>query len=83
MRAIGDTTPSVVVSSGESADQSLHPLNWTKSTFCDSVTCVEVAVSDGVVLVRDSKDPSLAPFAYSINEWTAFIAGVRAGQFDV
>jgi hypothetical protein len=34
------------------------------------------------VLVRDSKDPSAVVLAFTPDEWAAFVAGVRAGEFD-
>ena len=36
----------------------------------------------GVVAVRDTKDRSLSPHVYTAAEWDAFVAGVRAGEFD-
>lgn len=60
---------------------------WRKSSFSgengDSDGCVEVAfLPSGEVAVRDTKDRSLAPHHYSAAEWTAFVASVRAGEFD-
>ena len=45
--------------------------------------CVEVARRDGVVAVRDSKNPSITPLMFSNPEWEAFVGGVKKGQFDV
>nr|WP_219418825.1 DUF397 domain-containing protein [Pseudonocardia nigra] len=60
---------------------------WRKSSFSgnngNSSGCLEVAMlPDGGVAIRDSKDPSLAPHVYTAREWEAFVAGVRAGEFD-
>jgi len=45
-------------------------------------TCVEVAVNvDGVVAVRDSKTGQVQE--YSLDEWRIFLAGAKAGEFDV
>jgi hypothetical protein len=33
----------------------VRDVTWARSTFCGSGGCVEVALVDGVVLVRDSK----------------------------
>lgn len=54
------------------------------SSFCTAGGCVEVGQSpDGAVLVRDSKDPQRATsLAFTREEWTAFVAGVKAGEFD-
>lgn len=59
------------------------PLSWRRSGRCDSATCVEVAVTIGRVGVRDGKDPSGAVLWFTPEEWTAFMAGVRDGEFDL
>jgi hypothetical protein len=56
--------------------------DFRKSSFCGSSACVEVAQADGEVLVRDSKDPAAA-LRFTADEWAAFVAGVRAGEFDL
>lgn len=59
---------------------------WRKSTFCNGATaCVEVApLPDGSVGVRDSKLGDDSPLlSFTPTEWVAFIAGVRAGEFDL
>jgi hypothetical protein len=47
--------------------------------------CVEVDLDAeiGVVLVRDSKDPSGPVLDFTDAEWSAFIAGVKRGEFDL
>lgn len=46
--------------------------------------CVEVGkLADGGVAIRDSKDLSQPALAFTAEEWTAFVAGVRAGEFGV
>ena len=49
-----------------------------------SGNCVEVAdLPDGGRAVRDSKDGSEGPILlFTSSEWQAFIAGVKAGEFD-
>lgn len=37
----------------------------------------------GFVGVRDSKDPDGAALAFTPDEWEAFTAGVRGGEFDL
>lgn len=45
--------------------------------------CVEVAdLDDGGRAVRDSKDPAGSVLQFTGREWQAFVAGVRAGEFD-
>ena len=57
-------------------------LHWRRSTLCADAGCVEVARRDGVIAVRDSKDPGSGALSYTPAEWAAFIAGVKAGEFD-
>jgi hypothetical protein len=38
---------------------------------------------DGRIALRDSKDPQLPPHHFTPLEWSAFLAGVRAGEFDL
>lgn len=59
-------------------------LTWQRSSFCDnsSGNCVEVATLNGATAVRDSKDPDGAVLVYTADEWTAFIGGAKAGEFD-
>jgi hypothetical protein len=59
-------------------------LDWRKSSFSggNGGACVEVASTDHLVVVRDSKDRSGPILAFASTEWAAFLAGVRAGEFD-
>lgn len=63
----------------------LRHADWRKSTSsANGSTCVEVAGNlPGVVLIRDSKDPEGPVLVFSPDEWQAFTAGVRDGEFDV
>ena len=62
----------------------LDKLNWKTSSRSGSAgNCVEVAVTDTAVYVRDTKDRSKAPHVYTHAEWDAFIGGVRDGEFDL
>ncbi|MEV0271658.1 DUF397 domain-containing protein [Hamadaea sp. NPDC050747] len=58
------------------------PASWRRSARCGDSACVEVAVLDDEVLVRDSKDPQGPVLRFSRAEWLAFLAGVREGEFD-
>jgi hypothetical protein len=58
-------------------------LQWRRSSACTETTCVEVAIDLPVVLVRDSKDPNGPVLRFTTDEWSAFLAGVTAGQFTV
>jgi hypothetical protein len=55
---------------------------WHKSTHCANNTCVEVALLDGQIAVRDSKDRHGPVLRFSRAEWTAFVDAARNGEFD-
>ncbi len=68
-----------------SKDTDLTGAIWRKSTRSnDGGNCVEVATNlPGIVAVRDSKDADGPALTFSPSEWSAFMAGVRAGEFSL
>jgi hypothetical protein len=56
-------------------------LSWQRSRHCDAGSCVEAAPIGGEVAVRDSKDPDGPVLRFTAGEWSAFLAGVRDGDF--
>lgn len=44
--------------------------------------CVEVAPVNGMIAIRDSKDPDGAVLLYTPAQWNAFLDGVRKREFD-
>lgn len=60
-------------------------LTWRKSTWSiGNGSCVEAArLSDGHLAVRDSKDKAGPALLFTPGEWHAFIAGVKAGEFEL
>jgi hypothetical protein len=57
-------------------------LTWHKSTFSSDTNCVEVAIGDDAVHVRDTKDRAAGALTFTLSEWRAFLAGVRHGEFE-
>jgi len=58
-------------------------LNWSKSSASGANGCVEVAhMPSGYVALRDSKDRSRDPHVFHAQERAAFVADVKAGEFD-
>lgn len=60
-------------------------VRWFTSSFSqgNSNGCVEVAfLPADQVAVRDTKDRALTPHRYPAAAWDAFVAAVRAGEFD-
>lgn len=45
--------------------------------------CVETAETGGVHHVRDSKDKAGPILSFTPHEWTAFLTGVKTGNFDL
>lgn len=57
---------------------------WIRSRMCSADGCVEVAhLPGGHVALRDSKDTSKAAHVFDREEWAAFIAGAKNGEFDL
>ncbi|MFJ2953869.1 DUF397 domain-containing protein [Streptomyces sp. NPDC087270] len=59
---------------------------WFKSSYSNNGgNCVEVAanlaVSRGVVPVRDSKDPQGPALVFPADAFASFVAGVKSGEF--
>jgi len=58
---------------------------WQKSRYCNGASaCVEVShLDDGGVAIRDGKEQDSPVLVFTPEEWTAFTAGVRDGEFDL
>ncbi|MFE3099239.1 DUF397 domain-containing protein [Nocardia tengchongensis] len=65
-------------------DRRLAGAEWFKSTrSAGNSECVEVAFLDeGLVGIRDSKNPTGPALVFAPGEWDAFTAGVVAGKLD-
>jgi len=57
-------------------------IQWRRSSRCDSGSCVEVAHIDCAIAIRDSKDADGPVLTFSPQEWAAFVAAARNGEFD-
>ncbi|MFX0575504.1 DUF397 domain-containing protein [Nocardia nepalensis] len=62
----------------------LSGAKWFKSSRSTaSKECVEVAfLDDGMIGVRDSKNPTAPALVFTAGEWSAFTAGVNNGEFE-
>ncbi|MFC5139519.1 DUF397 domain-containing protein [Actinomycetospora rhizophila] len=65
-----------MTASPPSADPSVRT-----SSFCSDGACVGVAIEGDAVRVVDTK--SSAALRFTPAEWAAFVAGVKAGEFDL
>jgi len=58
---------------------------WIKSSYSTAQggNCVETAASEAhEICVRNSRDPEGPVLRFTKPEWDAFVAGVKAGEFD-
>jgi Domain of unknown function (DUF397) len=61
----------------------IYGVSWITSRACNNSACVQVAfLAGGLVALRDSKHTDQKAHVFDTQEWAAFIAGVRAGDFD-
>ncbi len=66
------------------SDCDFSKATWITARACNNSACVQVAhLPGGVVAVRDSKDTAKAAHVFDSEEWAAFVAGVKAGDFDL
>jgi len=59
---------------------------WKKSSRSNGNggnNCVEVAILDTDVAVRDSKNRSGPALIFNAAEWTAFVNSAKDGEFDI
>jgi hypothetical protein len=58
---------------------------WRKSSASNGNggnNCVEVALLDAAVAIRDSKNPDGPALVFCSAEWDAFVDGAKRGEFD-
>ena len=61
----------------------IDPPSWRKAEVSVALgACLEVALVDGMIAVRDSKHPEGPVLLYTRAEWLAFLDGAKKGEFD-
>jgi len=53
---------------------------WRKSSFSEAGNCVEVAIQEELVLIRDSKNPNGGILSISASAWQEFIHAIRSNS---
>lgn len=63
----------------------LSNVPWRKSSYSGNQgsECVEVALAEDRIALRDSKDPQGPALVFTASEWKAFLAGAKDGEFDL
>ena len=56
---------------------------WRKAAACADGACVEVAIEENSVRVRNSEDCEGPVLTYTHSEWMAFLTGIRCGEFEI
>ena len=57
---------------------------WHKSSYSGtSANCVEVCTNEAAVAVRDSKNANGPELVFTPQVWTAFVAGIKRGEFSL
>ena len=56
-------------------------VRWLVSSFCHDGGCAQVKLFGDMVHLRDTERPHEV-VTVSIESWRAFVAGVKAGEFD-
>ena len=59
-----------------------EPTAWRKASFCQSGECVEVAQLNGMIAMRDSKDPRGHLLHYTTEEFRFLVRAIKAGEYD-
>ncbi|MEU4694226.1 DUF397 domain-containing protein [Actinoplanes sp. NPDC023714] len=55
----------------------------SRSNGSGGSNCVEVAILDKGIAVRDSKDQAGPALMFTKAEWTAFVDSAKDGEFDI
>jgi hypothetical protein len=58
-------------------------IEYRVSSFCSAGNCVAVGrTPEGGFAVLDTKEPGQSALRFTAEEWAAFVAGVKNGEFD-
>ena len=57
-------------------------LPWRVASRCQGGACVQVAPSGEMIVIGDTKNSDGPILTYTRDEWSAFVTGIRCGEFD-
>jgi hypothetical protein len=65
-------------------DAGLDGMDWRKSSYSNSINCVEVAyAAPDAILVRDSKTRDAGHLTFTRAEWREFVLGAECVSSDL
>jgi hypothetical protein len=69
-------------STSKGSRSDLGDIQWRAPSFSAGGNCFTVGEYGDLIAVRDSKDPEGGTLFFTRSEMAAFVAGVKAGEFD-
>jgi predicted secreted Zn-dependent protease len=57
-------------------------LTWRTALSCNGGACVQVASTENGILLGNTRQPTGPVISYTLDEWHAFVAGIKQGDFD-
>lgn len=65
-----------------SIDSVSPDIPWRTAVKSAGGNCIQVARRDGAIMIANSRYPSGPTLAYTLQEFDAFLDGVKKGEFD-
>ena len=62
--------------------EELDELPWKKASYCNGGECIQVAITNGRVILGDSKNPSGPIILASYSQWNSLVGKIKRGDFD-
>jgi Domain of unknown function (DUF397) len=59
------------------------PLDWRRSSLCQTGECVEIATYNDTVVMRSSAHPGSGYIQLTPEEFDGFLNAAKAGKFDL
>jgi hypothetical protein len=58
------------------------PTVWRRASLCQSGECVEIGELNGMIVMRDFKDPGGSMLHYTTEQFRFFVRPIKAGEYD-
>jgi hypothetical protein len=73
------TSEKVIGHMSPNEPESALQVTFRRSSFCGSTECIEVALQENVVILRDSAQPNGNMLHYTVEGWRSFVRNIKAG----